>query len=68
MNKDFYLCFYNPNKPLFIETDVSKVGLSRALLQTEEDLKESEIEDDSLPLTFQLKPVTYALKSLTSTE
>ena len=48
MNKDCYLCFYNPNKSLFIETDARKFRLGGALLQTEEDLKENEIEDDTL--------------------
>ena len=62
MNKDCYFHVYNPNKPLFIETDASKVRLGGALLQTEEKLKESEIEDDTLPMTFQLKPAAYALK------
>ena len=68
VNKDCYLCFYNPNKSLLIETDASKVGLGQAMLQTEEDLKESKIEDDTLPMTFQLKPVAYASKSLMRTE
>ena len=68
MNQDCYLQFYSPNKPLFIETDANKIRLGRALLQTEEDLKESEIEDDTLPITFQLKPVAYASKSLMNTE
>ena len=68
MNKDCYLHFYNLYKPLFIETDANKVRLGGALLQTEEDLKDSEIEDDTLPMTFQLKPVVYASKSLMSTE
>ena len=54
--------------PLFIETDASKVGVGGVLLLAEENLKESEIEDDTLPMTFQLKPVAYASKSLTSTE
>ena len=70
VNKDCYLTFYNPNKPPFIETDASKVKLGRSLLQTEEDLKEYEIEDDTLtlPMAFQLKPVAYASKSLMSVE
>ena len=68
MNKDCYLCFYNPNKSLFIETDASKVRLGRALLQTEKDLKEYEIEYYTLPMLFQLKAVMYASKSFMSTE
>ena len=36
VNKDCCLCYYNPNKSLFIETDASRVGLGVVLLQMDD--------------------------------
>ena len=68
MNKDCCLRYYNPNLAVFIESDASKVGLGAALLQTEKPCYENDITDDTLLESFQLKPVAYASKSLTTAE
>ena len=68
MNKDCCLRYYNPNLAVFIESDASKVGLGSALLQMEKPCYENDITDDTLPESFQLKPVAYASKSLTTVE
>ena len=39
-----------------------------ALLQMEKPCYENDITDDTLPESFQLKPVAYASKSLTTAE
>ena len=57
--------FYDDTKPLYIETDVSGVGLEGALLQTRNNTNfhGDEVQDNSI-----LRPTALARKSLTRAE
>ena len=57
--------FYDDTKPLYLETDVSGVGLGTALLQTWED---ATCQRDTVPDNTILHTIAFASKSLTGTE
>ena len=59
---DACMKFYDETKPLFIETDVSWVGLAATLLQTRSNT--SSPKDEALD-NIILRPIAYASKSLT---
>ena len=62
--KDVILKFYNPNLPIFIETDASQNGIGVVLLQP---LDSNFVLDENNILT-KLMPVALASKTLTSAE
>ena len=57
--------YYDVRKPLYLETDTSKVGLGTTLLQVRDNLN---CGYDKVPDNAMLKPITFASKSLSSTE
>ena len=57
--------FYDDTKPLYLETDTSKVDLGAALLQTWED---TTCQKDMVPDNTILHPIAFASKSLTGVE
>ena len=57
--------FYNKTKPLYLETDMSGIGLGATLLQTRDGTTCP--KDIALDNTF-LRPIIFASKSLTSVE
>ena len=62
---DMCMKFYNDTKPLYLETDASRVGLGTALLQTQKD---ATCQKDTLPDNTILHPIAFASKSPTGTE
>ena len=65
MKSDMCLKFYDDTKPLYLETDASRVGLGAALLQTHEGMT---CQKDTVPNNTILHPITFASKSLTVAE
>ena len=57
--------FYNDTKPLYLETDVSGVGLGAALLQLHNN---TTCQKDMRPDNTILHPIDFASKSLTGAE
>ena len=57
--------FYDETKPLYLETDASRIGLGAALLQTRDGMT---CPKDTAPDNTILRPIALASKSLTSTE
>ena len=57
--------FYNETKPLCLETDVSGIALGTTLLQTRDGMT---CQKDTAPYNTILRLITFASKSLTSTE
>ena len=57
--------FYDETKPLYLETDTSRIALGAALLQTRDG---TSCPKDSTPDNTILQPIAFASKSLTSTE
>ena len=51
--------FYDPNKPLYLESDASKLGLGSAMLQPDYDIPNTSKTD----VPNNLRPVAYASKS-----
>ena len=72
VSEDCLLRFYDPDKPLFIECDASKLGIGVAMLQPTGELVEQDISSDdsgkAMPLRERLAPVAYASKSLSDAE
>ena len=62
--KDIILKFYDPNLPIFIETDASQNGIGVVLLQP---LDSNFTLNESI-IPTKLMPVAFASKTLTSTE
>ena len=62
-----YVCmmFYNETKPLYLETDLSWIGLGTILLQTRDGMT---CPRDKVPDNTILGPIGFASKCLTSTE
>ena len=56
---------YDKTKPLYLETDASRIGLGATLLQTREC---TACPEDIAPDNTILRPVAFASKSLTSAE
>ena len=57
--------FYNERKPMYLETDVSRIGLSAALLQTRDGMT---CPRDKAPNNTILKTIAFACINLTITE
>ena len=57
--------FYNENKPHYLETDVSGIGLDVALLQKRDG---ATYQGVTVPDNTTLQPIAFASKGLTSTE
>ena len=62
--KDVTLKFYDPNLPIFIETDASQNGIGVVLLQP----LDSNFVLDENNIPTKLMPVAFASKTLTSAE
>ena len=54
--------FYDDTKPLYLETDASRVGLGAALLQTQEG---TTCQKEMVPANTILHPIAFDSKSLT---
>ena len=65
IKSDMCMKFCNDTKPLYLETDSSRVGLGAALLQTWEG---TSCQKDTVPDNTILCQVAFASKSLTGTE
>ena len=66
VSNDIKLQFYDARKPLYIEVDTSKKGIGAVMLQEDPIVK-----DDSKPgsdIPTNLRPISYASKTLSSTE
>ena len=57
--------FYNKTKPLYLETDASRIGLDTTLLQTRDNMT---CPKDTSPDNTILRPITFVRKKLTSAE
>ena len=57
--------FYDKTKPLYLETDASRIGLGAALLQPIDGMT---CPKDTAPNNTILRPIAFASKSLSSTE
>ena len=62
---DIGMNFYNDTKPLYLETDVSGVGLEAALLQLHNN---ATCQKGMVPDNIILHPITFASTSLTGAE
>ena len=62
---DICVKFYNDTRPLYLETDASRVGLGAALLQLCDN---TSCHKDMMPDNTILHPTTFASKSLTGAE
>ena len=62
--KDVTLKFYDPNLPIFIETDASQNGIGVVLLQPLDSY--FKLDENNIPT--RLMPVAFASKTLTSAE
>ena len=62
--KDITLKFYDPNLPIFIETDASQNGIGVVLLQPLDS--NFTLNENNIPM--KLMPVAFASKTLTSAE
>ena len=62
---DMCMKFYADTKPLYLETDISRIGLGVALLQKH---KGRACQKDVAPDNTNLNPIAFASKSLTGAE
>ena len=62
--KDITLRFFDTNLPLYIEVDASKKGIGAVMLQPDKNTKNTSSTD----IPNNLRPVSYASKTLTSSE
>ena len=60
-----HMKFYDDTKSLYLETDVSGVGLGAGLLQTQDG---TACQKDMVPDKTILHPIAFASKSLMDTE
>ena len=65
IKSDMCMKFYDATKPLYLETDASRVGIGAALLQTQEGTK---CQKDTVPDNIILHPIAFSSKSLTGAE
>ena len=65
VSNDVKLQFYNANKPLYIEVDTSKKGIGAVMLQGD-SIVPNKAKSDEIPMN--LRPISYASKTLSSTE
>ena len=61
---DVKLQFYNAHKPLYIEVDMSKKGIGAVMLQEDTIMK----SDPEFEILTNLRPISYASKTLSATE
>ena len=64
VSEDCLIQFYDPHKPLFIECDASKQGISGVMLQPDDNIP----ADVNHGIPPNLRPVAYASKSLSEAE
>ena len=64
VSEDCLIQFYDPHKPLFIECDASKQGIGCVTLQPDDNIP----ADVNHGIPSNLRPVAYALKSLSEAE
>ena len=62
---DVCMKFYDDNKPLYLETDASRIGLRAALLQLHDN---TTCQKGKGPDNIILCPIAFASKSLTGAE
>ena len=62
---DVCMKLYDETKPLYLETDASRIGLGAALLQTRDG---ATCPKDIVPDNTILRPITFASKRMTSAE
>ena len=65
VSNDVNLQFYDTNKPLYIEVDTSKIGIGAVMLQGDSIVPNTAKSDEILT---NLRPISYASKTLSSTE
>ena len=65
IKEDVCIKFYDKTKPLHLETDASCIGPGAPLLQTRDDMT---CPKDTSPDNTILRPIAFAIKSLTSEE
>ena len=65
VSNDVKLQFYDTNKPLYIEVDTSKKGIGAVMLQGDSIVPNTAKSDEIL---MNLRPISYASKTLSSTE
>ena len=65
VSNDVKLQFYDANKPLYIEVDTSKKGIGAVMLQGDSTVPNT-AKSDEIPMN--LRPISYASKTLLSTE
>ena len=63
IQNDIYIKFYDETKPLYLETDASGIELGTTLLKARDSMTCSK---DAAPDNNNLRPITFASKSLTS--
>ena len=64
VSNDVKLQFYDANKPLYIEVDMSKKGIGTVMLQEDSIMK----DDSKSEIPTNLRPISYASKTLSTTE
>ena len=62
---DICMKFYDDTKPLYLETDASRVGLGAALLQLHDN---TACQKEMVPDNIIFRPIAFASKSLTGAE
>ena len=65
INEDACLKYLDETKPLYLETHASRVGLGASLLQTRYN---TSCPRDGAPDSNILRPIAFAIKSLTSVQ
>ena len=65
VSNDVKLQFYDTNKPLYIKVDTSKKGIGAVILQGDSIVPNTAKSDEIL---MNLRPISYASKTLSSTE
>ena len=64
VSNDVKLQFYDANKPLYIEVDTPKKGIGVVMLQEDSIMK----DDSKFKIPTKLRPISYASKTLSTTE
>ena len=64
VSNDVKLQFYNAHKPLYIEVDMSKKGIGAVMLQEDNIMR----DDSKSEISTNLRPISYASKTLSTTE
>ena len=66
VSNDIKLQFYDSDKPLYIEVDTSKKGIGAVMLQQDKIVRNESKSDGEIPTN--LRPISYASKTLSTTE